>query len=482
MRFLLTTSACALMLSACAVGPDYTMPKSNTAQSWFSSDRAEAVIDENQAIEAEWWQSLNDPILTKLIEKTAAHNLDIKIAGANIREARANRGAQQAGFFPGIDSEATARREGISENIGQPINNQNPANRDFYNAGFDASYELDIFGGVRRSVEAADARLASASENRRDVLLTALSETARNYAELRGTQRRIAITKKNIDLQRQTVQIAQRRYDVGDANDFELARAEAQLQITESILPNLTADLRASAYRIGVLTGQEPQALLKELLEQKPLPAPPDIVPVGLRSDILQRRPDVRRAERELAAATADIGVATSDLFPKFFLTGNAGVQSLSFSSLFESASTAWALGPLIQWPVFRGGEIRARIKAEEAQAEAAAFEYERTVLTALEDAETALVRYGEELETRKRLQKAVASNERAVRLAKRRYEGGVDDITALIDAERELANVEDNLVQSETRSITNLISLYKALGGGWETFEPNISLTSPSL
>jgi len=472
MRFLLTTSACAFILAGCAVGPDYERNMPDTAQSWFSSERAEAVIDESQAVQTEWWSTLSDPVLAHMIEKTAAHNLDVKIAEANIREARANRRVQRAGFFPGIDSDASAQRQGISENIGQPINADNPANREFYNAGFDASYELDIFGGVRRSVEAADARLSSAEENRRDILLTALAETARNYADLRGTQRRIAITKKNIGLQRKTLQIAQRRYDVGEANDFELARAEAQLQITESLLPNLTADLRSNAYRLGVLTGQEPQALLGELLQQKPLPAPPDIVPVGLRSDILQRRPDIRRAERELAAATADIGVATSDLFPKFFLTGNAGVESLSFSTLFESTSTAWALGPFIQWPVFRGGEIRARIKAEEAQAEAAALEYERAVLTALEDAENALVRYGEELETRKRLQKAVASNERAVALAKRRYEGGVDDITALIDAERELAGVEDDLVQSETRVITNLIALYKALGGGWEAFE----------
>ncbi len=474
MRTLLLFSSSALLLSACTVGPDYTPPRFDGASSWFSSERAEATVDDTQAVRLDWWNALEDPMLSSLIDKAAAHNLDIKIAEANIREARALRRAEKSGYFPNVNASGISRREGLSENAGVPAGQGAgiPLNRDFYDTGFDASWEIDVFGGVQRSVEAADARLGASIENRRDIILTALAETARNYTELRGTQRRMAITKKNIGLQQKTVEIVCQRYDVGDANEFELQRAKAQLEITQAALPNLNADLRASAYRVSVLTGQEPQALLEDLLESKPLPAPPDVVPVGLRSDILRRRPDVRLAERQLAAEVADIGVAESKLFPSFFLTGDIAQQALSFSDLFTSASTAFALGPLIQWPIFRAGEIRAQIASEEAQADASTYAYEKAVLTALEDAETALVRYGEELETRKRLAKAVASNARAVQLAKQRYERGEDNILSVVDAERELAQVEDGLVHSETRVITNLISLYKALGGGWEKFE----------
>lgn len=468
-RKLLSIGICAFMLSGCSIGPDYEKPFLQTLTDWSLSENTQTQISDQKPIVAEWWTVFNDPTLTELIEQTAQNNLDVKIAEANILEARANRRSARSGFFPTIESDASAQREGVSEGIPQAPGV--PLNRDFYNTGFDASYELDIFGGIRRSVEASDARLSSAIENRRDILLTALSETAVNYIELRGTQRRITVTKENIELQRKTVDTVQRRFDTGDTNNFELARAKAQLRITEASLPNLTADLREKIYSIGVLTGRDPQTLLADLLSQKPLPLNPDIVPVGLRSDILMRRPDIRAAERELAASTADIGVATSDLFPKFFLTGSAGVESLTFSSLFESASTAWALGPLIQWPIFRGGEIRAQIKIEEAQAQAAAYEYEKAVLTALEDVETALVRYGEELETRKILREAVDLSESAVEYSRGRYEGGIENIVSLIDAERELVDVEDELIQSETRSLTNLISVYKALGGGWENY-----------
>jgi len=465
---------CALLNACTVVGPDYAEPKFTTEDNWFSSERAEAVVDERMPIQIDWWQVFNDPLLSKIIEQAAQNNLDIKIAEANIRKARAIRSGKGADYYPSIESSVDVMRESLSENGRLPASSIPgiASNRTVYEAGFDASWELDFFGGTQRSVEAADARLDSAIESRRDIVLSILAETMRNYIELRGTQRRIVIMKQNIKLQKKTVEIVKQRYDFGDASEFELTRAEVQLRLTEASLPNLTADLRASAYRLTVLTGQEPQVLLEKLLETKPLPVPPDIVPVGLRSDILRRRPDIRLAERQLAAETADIGVATANLFPKFALTGTVGVESLSFGDLFQSTSTFWALGPLIRWPIFQGGAIRSQIAAEKVEAEAAAIAYERAVLTALTDAETALVRYGQELETRKRLNKAVDLNKHSAYLAKQRYRLGEDNILSVVDAEHELSRVEDKLVISETHTLINLVSLFKTLGGGWEVFE----------
>ena len=471
---LLFAVSTAIVLTGCVLGPAHQVPAIDVDDAWHTTERAESAVTTSAPVQTEWWQAIGDSVLTGLVKKAAIHNLDLRLAEASIREARALRRAQAAGYYPDINVGAAARREGLSENAGMPTGAGFgiPVDRDYYEAGFDASWEPDVFGRVRRSVEAADARLVASVENRADILMSVMAEVARSYIELRGAQRRMTITEENIELQRKTVTIVRQRHDAGDASNFELTRAEAQLRVTEATLPNLTADIRASAHRVAVLTGQEPQTLFDSLLAQEPLPAPPDIVPVGLRSDILRRRPDVRQAERVLAAETADIGVATAELFPRFFLTGGAAQQALSFGDLFDASSTAWSLGALMQWPVFRGGEIRARIDAEAVQAEAAALRYEKTVLVALEDAETALARYGQELETRRRLEHAVASNERAVRLARQRYELGEDNILAVVDAERELNLVANDLVRSETRTVTHLVSLYKALGGGWEVFE----------
>lgn len=471
-KLISTTGLAALLLQGCTVGPDYETPALSTSTKWFTSGRAVAEITA-EPVESAWWTLLGDPLLNRYVTQAAAGNLDIRIAESRLREARAIRGVEASAFYPGVNGSASVVTEGISENGRQA--GAIDTERAVYDAGFDAVWELDIFGHTRRAVEAADARIEARIEARRDVLLSVLAEIARNYVELRGAQREMAILRKNIDLQATTLNTVRQRYAAGSADEFQVARAESRLRVTESRLPNLTATLRSHAYRIAVLLGREPQAVLDDVMRVEPVPTTPDIVPVGLRSDILRRRPDIREAERALAASTADIGVATTDLFPSFSLTGSAGLESLTFGDLFESTSTAWVLGPLIRWPVFQGGRIRAQIRTREAQAETAALIYERTVLSALGDAETALVRYGQELETRERFTRAADANRRAVKLAKQRYESGEDDILAVIDAERELADVERDLVVSETRSIVHLISLYKALGGGWEAFEPSL-------
>ncbi|MBB65763.1 MAG: multidrug MFS transporter [Waddliaceae bacterium] len=464
----------AFFVSGCnSVGPDYQSPVVETSNDWLIPSTIEKHITAEEGIDLKWWEQLNDPQLTALIEKAVQYNLDIKIAELNIFEARALRGISVASDYPNLDARANIRREGLSETAGLPAGKLAgiPTKRNFYDMGFDASWELDIWGKKQRTIEAANARLDSYVEKRNDILLLILSETARNYIELRGAQKQLAIIETNLQALLKKLDIVQQRYELGDSDQREVSKAEIQLRNIQALLPSYQADIRSAIYRIALLTGEEAQTLLDILLEYKPLSNLPDIVPVGLKSDLLQRRPDIRLAERNLAAETADIGIKTADLFPSFSLTGSAGLQSLSFGDLFQSNSSTWALGPKIQWPIFKGGEIRNRIKVEETQAEAAGILYEKTVLNAFSDVETGLLRYGKELETHENLKKALIASRQNEELAKQSHESGEDNLLAFIDAQNERIQAEDRLAQSETKLFLSLITLYKALGGGWDTF-----------
>jgi len=452
-----------LSLSACAVGPNYKTPTNTIQDSWASPATVHVSYDE---VTAEWWRVFNDPLLEKYTQSALENNKDIQIALANLRQARAFSREENAIFSPQIGSTASGNRSktgnALSTNNGGQI-------RNLYDAGFDASWEIDIFGGNRRAVELADAQTGSALAFYQGVQLATLSEVARNYFEARGLQKRIAITTQNAKLQQQTFNVVKARRDVGEASEFDLSRSRGTYQLTRSRIPNLDASLKESIFKLSVLLGQPPEALLEEMSNIQPLPAPLDIVPVGLRSDILRRRPDVRMAERDLAAAIADIGVETAELFPKFAITGDAGLQSTTFGNLFNAANGIWSLTSLVQWSVFDGGAIRARIAGTEAASDAALAFYEKTVLTALSDTETALTRYGLELETRKQLEESVQSLRQSMALAKELFDAGEIDYLAVLDSARELTAIEDDLVTSETQSITKLIALYTALGGGWE-------------
>lgn len=468
MKHTLTISLTAILHAGCTVGPNHHAPDSSAPGKWSSS---QAGLYPTSDVPADWWRNFKDPLLTKVIESAVRSNKDLEQAAARVREARALREVAASSMFPNIGSSASALKETISENGRLPAG-AIPAiskRRDVFETGFDASWEIDVFGGNRRRVEAADARVTGVEEAQRGTQVSVLAETARNYLELRGAQRQLAIIEKNLSLQQRTLDLTNDQLRVGTGTELEVARAEGQLRTTESRLPNLNAEIAAAAYRLSVLTGQQPGALLGDLLKRAPLPAPPDIVPVGLPSDLLRRRPDIRRAERELAAATADIGVAVADLFPKFSLTGAAGLEALHFSDLFQSGSATARLGPQIRWPIFQAGKIRANIKATKARADGAAAAYEQVVLTALAETETALERYGRELQTRAKLQSAVAANQRAVGLAKQRFEAGSGTLFEVIDTESRLLATESDLVQSETAVVTKLVAIYKALGGGWK-------------
>jgi len=300
------------------------------------------------------------------------------------------------------------------------------------------------------------------------VRLSVAAETARAYVELRGAQARLDVAERNSAAQRRTLNLVRLRRDVGVASEMNVFQAEAQLQRTEALVPPLRASMDASIHRLGVLCGMAPAALRERLAPRAPLPAVPDLVPVGLPSDLLLRRPDIRRVEHELHAATAYIGQREADLFPKFSLTGSYGLNSIHFSDLFRDESRAWTIMPGVRWAIFEGGRTRAAVAALEARREATLERWRKTVLVAFEDVETSLARYAESFVERERLASALAAQAEATRLANVRYMEGVDDLLTVLDAERRQLEVEEALARSRSGVLLHLVSLYKALGGGW--------------
>lgn len=456
-----------VLAQGCMVGPSYTRPSVPQQESWHPTEAAAA-----KPVDGAWWRGLNDPLLVKYIETGLSQNQDLEAAQARIREARALRGVAAAVLLPEVSSSAAYSRSRISENAGLAA--QAPAGflkfeQSLFQVGFDAGWEIDLFGGRRREVEAAGARAEASVEAYRDAMVSVMAEIARNYVELRGAQRQLSVAEKNSDIQDKTLALVESKLDAEVGSELEVAQAKAQLERIRAAIPSFRASIRASAHRLAVLTGQTPDSLLEELLATAPIPDPPDMVPVGLPSDLLLRRPDLRRAENDLHAATADIGAATADLYPRFSLTGSSSLDSERFVNLFRGSSGAWSIGPSISWPVFQGGRIRSNIAATEARRDEALARYRQAVLTALEEVETALVRYAERQVERERLALSLESQAKAVEMSQVRYREGVQDFLPVLDAERQLSEVENSLAVSETQVLVNLISLYKALGGGWD-------------
>jgi len=464
------------LLAACAVGPDYVPPRTEVSDEWLSSPAGTATGSEpaNPA----WWDALGDPTLSALVARAVESNRDLAVAAARVREARALRGVAASGLFPQVEAGADATRYKLSEQSptgGGPLVEAGAIDRygELFQAGFDAAWEIDLFGGTRRRIEAADAQAMQAVEEARALRLSVIAEVVRNYAELRGSQRRLALAETNADLQARTLAIVEGRRKAGLGRELDVASARAQLEATRALVPAVRGEVRAAAYRLAVLAGEPPGAFLEELLAGQPLPGVPDLVPTGLRSELLQRRPDVRAAERQLAASTASVGAAMAERFPRFFLTGSLGQASGRFADLFDGGAGQWTLGPSIRWPVFTGGAVSGRIEAAEARAQAAAARYEQAVLLALEDAETALILYGEERQTADRLEAASAAGEKAADIAAGLHAQGLSDLLTVLDAERRRTEIDDQRARSETRVLVRLAALYKALGGGWEVFEP---------
>jgi outer membrane protein, multidrug efflux system len=465
------------LAAGCAVGPNYEKPDLTVPAGW--KEAQQKGVDVRAAELARWWSAFNDPSLDSLVERAVRSNLDLRLAEARIREARATRVVTAAGAWPTVDVSGSYTRNRASENaIGAPAQGAVVApsgggenlDQNLYRSGFDANWEIDVFGGVRRSVEAADATLEATVEDRRDVLVTLLGEVARNYIDLRGFQRQLAVARANLKTQQDTLELTQVRFQAGLASDLDVAQQEAQVNTTASQIPTLESFLKQVAYGLDVLLGSQPGALWNELAREAEIPGLPPEVLVGLPSDLLRRRPDIRRAERQLAAATAQVGAATADLFPKFFLTGVAGLQSVSASDWVNGGSRFWSIGPRITWPVFDAGRIRANIEIRNAQQEQALTQYEKSILSALRDVETALVNYANEQTRYRSLTEAVVANRRAVAMANELYIRGLNDFLNVLDTQRSLYVTESALAQSQATMATNLVALYKALGGGWES------------
>jgi NodT family efflux transporter outer membrane factor (OMF) lipoprotein len=385
------------------------------------------------------------------------------MAAERVTEARAARGVSKSALLPSVGTSAsyTRFRGGIAQG-------RAPFETSIFQIGFDASWELDFFGGLRHGVDAATADLRAAEEGRRDVQVTVLAEIGRNYLEVRGAQKRLQIVRGNIDTQQQTLDLTRVRYQAGLATDLDVARAAAQLATTQAAIPSLEESLAIGTHRLEVLLGEEPGALRAELEKEAPLPSVPASIPIGLPSDLLLRRPDVRQADAEVAAATARVGVARSDLFPKFTLTGLMGRQATSVGGLTLGLGNFFAFGPGVRLPIFTGGRIRSNIAVHDARLQQAATQYESAVLKSLEDVENALVGYSREQERRAKLQQAVDESRRAVELANELYLRGLADFLSVLEAQKSRYELEDELAQSETNVVVNLVALYKALGGGW--------------
>ncbi len=413
----------------------------------------------------QWWKSFRDEQLDTLIEQALIANTELKIADARINEARAMRGIANSARYPTIEqSDVIARRRTVV----QTPKSIGAVEGGLFQIGFDANWELDFFGGVRNSVKAATAEVIGAEESRRDVMVTLVAEVARNYIALRGYQRQLQVARSNINTQRDTRDLTAVRAKAGLASELDVTRAEAQLASTEAVVPGLEALIANTAHRLGVLLGKQPGALLADLQAAEPIPATPPEVPIGLPSEILRRRPDIRRAEAEIVAQTAKLGVAKSELYPKFQLSGLLGRTGTSPARLALGLGNFFSIGPSISLPIFNARRIRSNIKAQDARLDQAILVYEDTLRNSLEEVENSLTLYEREREQRTKLAKAVSGNRRSVELAKELYTAGLSDFLSVLEAEKALYGSENELAQSEAAVSINLVALYKALGGGW--------------
>jgi outer membrane protein, multidrug efflux system len=461
----------ALLLLALASGARVTAQGSES-RDWAA--RSIRGTSTEQPPNTDWWNSFHDEELTQLIHRAVANNLDLRLAAARVDEAWAARGVAKSVFYPSVEATTSAERRREWFPAFDPGTNTaafHPVELNNFQVGFDSAWEIDVFGRIRDEVKAASANVRSAEENRRDVLLTLLGEVARSYADLRGFQLRLEIAEKNIQTQEDTVHLTEARAAAGLATQLDVARAVAERETTKAVVPSLRSAISASIHRISVLVGQEPGALQRELEASAPVPVVPPEVAVGLPSDLLKRRPDVRRADDEIAAAAANVKAARADYFPKFTLLGSAGRQATQLHDLSLSLGNFFAVGPAISMPIFTGSRIRSNVAVQNARWKQTQLFYRSTVLTSLEETENALVNYSEEQERRDRLQAAVSQNQTALELSLELYRSGLGDFLAVLDAQRQLYGNEDLLAQSQTAVTTNLIALYKALGGGWESF-----------
>jgi NodT family efflux transporter outer membrane factor (OMF) lipoprotein len=493
MRRLALTAA--LLTGGCTVGPEFTAPEWATPTTWLRDLLAKPTPKLSYAvaepIDPAWWNLFHDAQLSALEKRVAAENLDVQIAVIRVAESRAQLANARSAEFPTLNANASYTRQkasdygifanapsavganGASGNTTGGLKGGALAPFDVYQTGLDASWEIDLWGSVRRSVESAKASTQAAEEAKRAALLSSLAEVARDYIQLRGAQAMLQIARENVHTAEQSLRLTQQRAAGGVTTDLDVANASAQLRTTAAQIPALEQREAALINALSLLLGQGPNALRAELVKHRPVPPVPPKVPVGLPSELARRRPDIRQAEAQLHAATANIGVAVAAFYPSVTLSGSVGLQALQFSQAFDANARQYSLGPGVTIPLFEGGRLTAQLQLTQAQQQEAAIQYQRVVLQAWHDVDNALTAYQTEQARRNQLILAVADNRRALNLAQSRYRQGVSDFLSVLDAERSLLDTQQQLADSTTNVSVNLVSLYKALGGGWETDMP---------
>lgn len=454
-----------LFLYGCAtVGPDYQPPVYDVPDAW-QQELLDGMATGDATLRS-WWTVLGDPMLDSLMGRAVEGNLDLREAFGRIQEARALRGIATGERYPDIDGGGSADRSRTSEDFG--ISNLDQQRTDYtYSTAVDGTWEIDFWGRISRSIASADADLQASIEDYRDILVLLYSEVARNYVDVRTFQERIRVAEFNVETQRGSLDITQARFRAEISPELDVRQAELNLARTESIIPFLREQETRAIHRLGVLIGEIPGWLSVELSEPFPIPQSLPQVLVGVPVDMIRQRPDIRSAERRLAAQTERIGIATADLYPTFFLLGDFGY--LATADLFDSTKRTWSFGPTFRWNFFDGGRVRNRIRVEDARTEQALVRYERTVLEALEDVENAMTAYGREIERREYLLKSVEAAGKSVELVRVLYKSGLTDFQNVLDSERSLAEQQDAYTESVGRVTQNLIQIYRALGGGWQ-------------
>jgi multidrug efflux system outer membrane protein len=455
-----------LLVAGCEVGPDYKTPETPTPTAY------EGVLQEGVSADPvvqEWWRGFNDPILDELLKRALAGNRPLRAAEAAIREARALKGEVTFNLAPIVTSHASYTRQLEAQALlpGVPRSERTFA---FWNPGFDATWEIDLFGRVRRSIEAASAEVEVAEASWRDVQVSLLAEVARTYFEGKGARYRLDVARRNAVNQEATLKYTVSRFEGGRGTELDVAQARADLESTRAIIPPIEAEAIQAKNRLATLLGV-PASNFSFVLPEPATPGRiPPLVAVGTPEDLLRRRPDIRAAERRLAATTALIGVATADLFPRLTFNGTFGPQATSIPALFQAGSAAYLFGPTLTWAAFDLGRVNERIKAADARAEADLARYEETVLEALEDTENALAQFGRNRSREAALVDAVAAAQRATSLANDRFQGGAADFLAVLVAQRTALSLELQLADVRTQTVLSLIAVYKALGGGWRS------------
>ena len=454
------------LFSGCKVGPDYVPPETSVPDQWH--EKAVQGLEDGSADLQTWWTVFNDPVLEDLIWRCHDENLDLQIAYARIMQSRALLGVASGEYWPNVDGTGFYSRDRVSENglIAPPSGNVDETN--LHSLGVDATWEIDVFGRISRSVESAQASMQASVEDYRDVLVSLYSEVAQSYITLRSLQTRIQYAVDNAKLQRETLELTQDRRDAGLVPQLDVEQSKLVLSSTESIIPQLRQLEAQAIHRLAVLLGQPPAALYDELSTVADVPDVPQQVAASLPAELLRQRPDIRRAERVLASQTAEIGVATAGLYPVFSLSGTFALEAQQIDDVGDWDSRTWGFGPSMRWNLFDGDRIRNLIKFREARAEQAMLDYEQTVLLALEDVENAMVAFEREKERLEDLNNSVDAAQKSVELVRELYENGLTDFNNVLDMQRALRTEQDLMASSEGAVANNLVRIYTSLGGGW--------------